>query len=426
MFGISLFLDKEISLASMRIALVNYILSRQQGEPLMLYVIEHGDSGDHGVLELLKKFAIEEERLLYQSEYLGRYQHFALSLLEKGAAFACICTEGDQTHARSLAEDRCQNEQCLHDQKQIATRIKSENLSYVIRIKPPKQTIVFTDTLLGDVSMSPAEIGSFALLGHDGKPTQDLSCAGKDILADISTMIRSKEELVHTVRQIHIKNSLGYTAHTTYAHLPTTPPDQNDAISHTTIRHLLTEGFLPDAIINYLLLDTNSSSSKIFTLPEAVEWFALEELAQAPQPYDIQTLRTINQEHLRRMDPKALSRIFGFADADIGILLQHYLSEATTTNELEQRLSVIFAPKCCTGKWEEEMQTVAAIIQQAPMFDELDDLVSYIHQESGFTQEQILEPLKLLITGALDGPKLSDIYPLINPYLTEIARCTSC
>jgi glutamyl-tRNA synthetase len=136
-------------------------------------------------------------------------------------------------------------------------------------------------------------------------------------------------------------------------------------------------------------------------------------------------LRQINRKHLEAMEDKALSRLFGFADADIGKLLKLYLDEADTLNTLESKIKTIFSPKACTEECAEQMQMIAALIQESPMLNTFDSFTQYLINQSGLEEEHLLKPLRLLMTGAQSGPELGDIYPLVKPYITEIARCTS-
>jgi glutamyl-tRNA synthetase len=182
------------------------------------------------------------------------------------------------------------------------------------------------------------------------------------------------------------------------------------------------EGFIPDAIINYLTLLGNSEVPKeVFTLPQAIEWFKLENISNLPVEFDIDKLRFINKEHLKLMADKQLSTLFGFADADIGKLAKLYLEEVSTITELESKIKPIFTAKNFECEWSNEMKIMEKIIQDAPMIKSYNDFKSYVEKESGLKDENFSKPLRLLLTGAETGPKLSDIYPLIKSYLLEVA-----
>ena len=130
-------------------------------------------------------------------------------------------------------------------------------------------------------------------------------------------------------------------------------------------------------------------------------------------------LRFINKEHLRRMDDRQLSTLFGFADAQVGQLAKLYLQESRTINELVLKIRPIFAPKEMEAK--EEMFTLQKIIADAPMIDDFNDFKRYLSKTSRLTEEEFTPLLRHLLTGANQGPELSDIYPLIKSYLLEIA-----
>jgi len=413
----------DMHINDMRIALINYIISRQKKEQFIAR-IEDTDKArniegkDQEILDLLKKFAIEQDQLFYQSDNLGRHQQFALSLIGQGKAFTCLCSPTE------LESDYC-SEKCLQHQETIAVRIKSENLPYIIRIKKPEETITFTDKIKGIINTEPNEVGNFTILGADGNPTYDFASACDDMLTGISLVIRDEGHTHSTPRQIHIKHSLGYSADTEYAHLPSllNPTDKNDNI---TIKWMLSEGFLLDTIINFLLLVGNETPTEVFTLPEAIKWFTLENISKNPIQMDMDKLRYLNRKHLETMEDITLSRIFGFADADIGKLLKLHLQEASTINELDAKIKAIFSPKACQEEWNDEMVAIATVIQQAPMINHFDDFAQHIMKETGLKEESLSTPLRLLMTGAHSGPELGAVYALTKPYITEIARYTSC
>jgi len=217
------------------------------------------------------------------------------------------------------------------------------------------------------------------------------------------------------MRQMHIKNLLGYPI--SYAHLPMLQSDSDSG----SIRWLLEQGFLPDAILNYLIALGNDTPKEIFTLPEAMEWFDLTQISSSPVKFDIDRLRFINREHLRMMEDKKLSSIFGFADSDIGKLVKCFLAEASTIGELEPKIKAIFSPKEMGGEWGEEMGIIADIIARAKPFGEYQAFREHLIAQSGLTNESLEMPLRLLLTGGEDGPKLGEIYPFIKSYILEIA-----
>jgi glutamyl-tRNA synthetase len=273
---------------------------------------------------------------------------------------------------------------------------------------------------------TPNEVDSFVILRADGTPTYNFACACDDMLSGVNFIIRGEDHLFDIPKQKHIKTQLGYKEESTYAHLPVILNTEGKKMSEQDdaffVKWLFEEGFIPDAILNYLLLLGYSKVPKeIFTLPEAIEWFNIENISKSAAKFDIDKLRFINRKHLEIMDDKKLSTLFGFADADIGKLTKLFLEEASTIKELESKIKPIFSPKDFDGEWDEQMRIIEKLILELPMINTFDEFQSTIMKESGLKEENFLKPLRVLLTGAEHGPELSDVYPLIKPYLLEVA-----
>jgi len=424
----------DMHIGNLRVALFNYIVSRQQNESFIIR-IEDGDKErniegkDTEIMQILEKFALHHERVFHQSENLHIHQTLAIRLLEEGKAFVCTCTperlKSDRENAKKNKIDYRYSGRCEEMKSSDLTKLEEEKIPFVIRLKKPEAPIINTDIIKGVIKTAPQEVDSFVILRADGTPTYNFACACDDMLTGIDYIIRGEDHLNNTPKQIHIKQLLGYNTETAYAHLPIILNTEGEKMSKQddtiSVKWLFSEGFIPDAIINYLLLLGNKAPEEIFTLPDAMEWFKLENISKSAVSFDIDKLRFINREHLKRMDDKRLSTLFGFADADIGKVAKIYLEEASTVNELEVKIKAIFSPKDFDGEWGEQMHALQKIIVDAPPLESFDDFNSYLMKESGLKGKNFLKPLRILITGADHGPKLSDLYPHIKPYLLEIA-----
>ena len=426
----------ELHVGTLREALINTLVARQRGEGLLLRFDDtdptHSERGHpETIKQLLEKFAVQPERTHYRSERLGRYQQLAVALVERGEAFLCICGEKEPEHegAAAPAEEspRRYSGRCLGMEAQELRRIREEKIPYTIRIRKPLESICFTDGLRGEVCASPSEVDHFVLLRADGKPSSLFAEACDDMLDGISTVIAGEDDLPRTPRRIHALRSLGYAGPIGYLHLPPLLDGEGRRFTgrddRGSVRGLLEEGFLPDAIINHLLELGCEPPTEIFTLPDAVEWFDPEKLSVEPVRFDPERLRYLNREHLRRMDDRTLSRIFGFADEDIGRLAKVYLQETSSINGLMERIRTLFAPKTCEGRDGDAMRRLSALILDAPYMESFDEFVRYLSRHSDLEGDALAGPLRRLLTGADSGPELGEIYPHIKFYITEIARC---
>ena len=407
----------DMHIGDLRVAIFNYLIAQQCNEPFNIRIIDIDKSRniegkDTEIMQILEKFALIHESVFHQSEHLHMYQTMAIKLLEQDNAFVCTCISEKQE-----ADNECSHK-CEEKEKTEHSHLKESGTPFVIRIKKPTLDIDFRDTIQGNIAISKNKINAFIILHEDGTPTEDFASACDDMLSDITMIIDETKHLLNRVKQIHIKEQLGFNADIKYAHIP----DITNANDASVVKWLFQEGYIPDAIINYLLLLGNPKApKKIFTLPEAIKWFKLEHISNTEATFDIEKLRFINREHLKRTDDKVLSSLFGFADADVGKLVKLYLEEASTINELALKIRPIFAPKVFKDRWEEEMRSMQEIIADAPMINDFNDFSNHIMKISGLKNTNFTKPLRLLLTGAEDGPELSNIYPLIKSYLLEIA-----
>jgi len=424
----------DMHIGNLRVAILNYLIAQQRDESFIVRIEDTDtkrniEGKDTEIMQILEKFALTHESVFHQTEHLHMHQTLAIKLLEEGKGFVCICTpeqlEADREESKKNKVAYRYKGRCIDAPYDVDT-LKEEKTPFVIRINQPDAPIINHDLIKGDIETAPNEVDSFVILRADGTPTYNFACACDDMLSGVDFIIRGEDHLSNTPKQKHIKIQLGYDAETTYAHLPIILNTEGKKMSKhddaSSVKWMFEEGFVPDAIINYLLLLGNSKAPKeIFTLPEAIEWFNIENISKSAVKFDIDKLRFINRKHLEMMDDKQLSTLFGFADADIGKLAKIYLEEVSTTKELEAKIKPIFSPKDFEGEWGEQMTIIAKLIADAPMIDTFDEFKSYIMKESGLKGKNFLKPLRLLLTGAEHGPELSDIYPLIKSYLLEVA-----
>lgn len=414
----------DMHIDTLRVAILNYLIAQQRKENFIIRIDDTDkerniEGKDTEIMQILEKFALKHERVFHQSEHLHMHQTLAIRLLEEGKAFVCTCTE-------EQLETQRYSGQCFDVDKTELAKLKEIGTPFVVRIKKPTETIVNHDLIKGDIIATPDRVDSFVILNTDGTPTYNFASACDDMINGVEFIICAEEDLSNTAKQIHIKKQLGFDQETIYVHLPillnTSGLKMLQQDDTSLVKWLFGEGFIPDAIINYLLLLGNSKvPEEIFTLPEAIEWFKLENISKSEVVFDIDKLRYINAEHLKRMDDKQLSTVFGFADADIGKLAKIYLDEASTIKELIAKIKPIFAAKDFEGTWGEQMRTIEVVVQNAPMINDFDTFKSYIMEKSGLEGEEFSKPLRLLLTGADHGPELSEIYPLIKSYLLEVA-----
>lgn len=416
----------DMNIENLRIAIFNYIISKQLNEDLIVRIEDidkekNIEGKDKEILEILNLFSIEYKSVFHQSDSLKYHQKMALQLMTQKKAFACFCSDSklDDLKEESIKNGKtftydgfCET---LSDETVLNT-----NAPFTVRIKKPEHNIKFTDLLKGDFDYTPSDVDSFIILNQDKTPTYNYACAVDDMIMDISVVIRDENHVSNTPKQIHIRESLGYTKEIKYVHLPIISNTQTD--DSTSVKYLIEEGFLPSAIANYLVLIGNQTPVEIFTLEEAISWFKIENISKDSVKFDIEKLRVINKKHLEIIDDMRLSKILGFADSDIGKLAKIFLEEVNTIKEIKEKITLIFAPKTSLTGLDEEFTKVKECLQKAPFFNDFEELEKYISNQTNLKGENLTKPLRYVLTGANNGVNISDIYPLIKNYLGEIVK----
>lgn len=428
----------DMHIGTLRVAILNYLVSLQKEVPLTVRIADTDkekniEGKDTEIMQILEKFALAHESVFHQSEHLHMHQTLAIRLLEEEKAFVCTCSEdeieAEKEKAKKANVPYTYSGKCYHMDKSKLAKLKEDAVPFVLRIKKPEEDIAYHDLIQGDMIFTPEQVDSFVILRADSTPSLTFASACDDIIGGVNFILEEDHSTANVAKQIHAKNALGYDAQISYAHIPkilgTSDKVSNETDDTSTVKWLFSEGFVPDAIINYLiLLGFEHAPKQIFTLPEAIEWFRLENISKDAVKFNVDVLRYLNAEHLKCIGDIQLSSLFGFADADIGKLAKLYLNEVHTINELALKIRPFFAPKDTSNQWGEEMKLLADLIQDAPMFSAFDDFKSYLMNASKIKEENCLNALRYVLTGTGDGPELSELYPHIKSYLLEIATCT--
>jgi glutamyl-tRNA synthetase len=401
---------RDLHINDLRIALFNYICAKQSKKNFIVRIEDTKkaeETKDLQTLDLLSIFGINYDYLYYQSENFKYHLQFASSLMDKGKAFACFCTE------KELKNQKTYSGKCINISQQ---ELLNNNLPFTIRIKKPTSIMELEDTVQGTLSFSNDAIDSFIIMNREKYPTSAFSSACDDMLQGISHIIDKEKNLLKRAREELVRKSLGYNEKILYTHFSDIVCDESN-----NVKYLLDQGFLPQAIINYLLTLGYQSPKEIFTLEEALTWFRLENVAPTKIEFDIEKLRYINKKHIKAMDELELSTLIGYSSVDIGKLAKIYISQASTTLEIKKKIDSVFSQKN-SEKYEQELATLKAIIKNAPYLETFEKFQAYLQEQSGLSEKELAQPLRFLLTASSSGPKLDELYDFIKHYLQEIAR----
>jgi len=384
--------SRDMDINSLRIALFNYICAKQSGD-MFIVRIEDSDKAkniegkDQEILDILAIFGITYDSLYYQSENFKYHLQFASFLMDKKKAFACFCTENELKNEKYSGK-------CLHVSDD---ELLNNNLPFTIRIK--------------------SDIDSFVIMKQDKYPTYNFACATDDMLQGIKQIIRDKVHILNTPKQELIRRSLGYEDKINYTHIPAI----QNIDDKSSVKWLLDQGFMPESIINYLVLLGNEVPTEIFSIAEAMEWFEIDKISEEPVKFDINKLKFINREQIKLIENVELSKRIGYSCASIGKLAKLYTQEENTTAEIKKKIDTIFAPKI-SEEYKESLDKLKITVKDAPYFEEFEEFKKYLSEKSELKGENFSKALRILLTGEQSGPDLEEVYPLIKNYLQEITK----
>ncbi len=255
-----------------------------------------------------------------QSGRFGRYREVTEQLVEKGAAYRCYCSPSELAERRKEAQragrppgydGRCRSMPAADDQR----RLVGEQ-THVVRFSMPRPgSTVFTDVVRGEVRFDHQVIDDFVILRSDGSPTYHLASTVDDVDYRITHVARGEDILPSTPRHIQITKAMA-APQPIYAHLPLLHGQDGGKLSKrhgaTDVGEYRRQGFLPDALFNYLsLLGWSIGPERtIFSREEAVEAFDLAAVSSSPAVFDPAKLTWMNGEYIRNhLSPASFSEL---------------------------------------------------------------------------------------------------------------------
>ncbi|QCD52953.1 glutamate--tRNA ligase [Campylobacter sp. RM16192] len=423
----------DMHLGNLRVAILNYLCSLQDKSGFIIR-IEDTDKErnipgkDQEILEILTKFGIKWDQLYYQSKNLKFHRQLASKLMIDKHAFACFCTESkleakkEEAKAKGVAyryDGTCEK---MSDEEVLACE-----KPFVIRMKKPKETMKFTDAIKGEVSFEPENVDSFVIMRADKTPTYNFACATDDMLEGVTFVIRGEDHVSNTPKQELIREGLGYTEKIRYAHLPIILNIEGKKMSkrenESSVKWLFAQGFMPEAIANYIISLGYKAPVEIFTIQEASEWFDISKVSASPAKFDIKQLEYINREHIKLASNKRLAELSGM-DENLTGLIKFYTQEASLLNEIKQKIEAIFATKNIPDEFKNECETIKTAINSMNLdsFESFDEFKKALMSATNLKGKSFFMPLRILLTNEQHGPELSELFPLIKEKLKEILQ----
>ncbi len=277
-----------LHIGTARTALINYLYARHHGGT---FIVRSEDTDrarstkefETEILAGLEWLGLEADQFYRQSDRTSIYKNHLEALIENGTAY--VSREPSKQDPAVEVE--------------------------VVRLKNQNKIITFTDLVRGDISFDTTELGDFVIARSLTDPLYHFTVVVDDFLSEVTHVIRGEDHISNTPRQILIQEAIG-AQRPDYVHLPLIlAPDRSKLSKRhgaVALREYQNEGFLPEAVVNYLALLGWSAggAQEVFSLTELTKLFTLDHIQKGGAVFDIEKFKWFNREHIRRMSDAEL------------------------------------------------------------------------------------------------------------------------
>ncbi len=317
----------KMHVGNLRSALYEFLIAKHAGGDFMLR-IEDTDQERYveGAVDIIyrtmKEAGLEHDEgpdkdggvgpyVQSERQAAGIYMEYAKKLIEKGEAYYCFC---DKERLESLKTEVAGKEivvydkHCLHLSKEEVEAKLAAGVPFVIRQNNPTTgTTTFHDDIYGDITVDNAELDDMILIKSDGYPTYNFANVVDDHLMGITHVVRGNEYLSSSPKYNRLYEAFGWEV-PVYVHCPLITDEEHKKLSkrcgHSSFEDLLEQGFLPEAIINFVALLgwSPDEDREIYSLDELIKAFDYHHISKAPSVFDYTKLKWMNGEYIKAMD----------------------------------------------------------------------------------------------------------------------------
>ncbi len=319
---------------NLRTALYAYLIAKHQDGDFLLR-IEDTDQERYmeGAVDIIYR-TMKETGLIHdegpdkegqcgpyvQSERVkeGIYMKYAKELVDKGEAYYCFCSKERLEGLKRTIDGKevmTYDKHCLGLSKEETAKKLEEGLPFVIRQNNPVTgTTTFDDEIYGEITVDNSELDDMVLIKSDGYPTYNFANVVDDHLMGITHVVRGNEYLSSSPKYNRLYEAFGWEV-PVYIHCPLITNEDHQKLSkrsgHSSYEDLVEQGFLPEAIINFIALLgwSPEDNREIFTLEELVKNFDYRHMSKTPSVFDMVKLRWMNGEYFKAMDDERFFRM---------------------------------------------------------------------------------------------------------------------
>lgn len=434
-----------LHVGGVRTALYSWLYARRMGGKFILRVedTDRERSTDEAVriiLEGMKWLGLDHDLgPYYQTQRFDRYKEVIARMLADGTAYRCYCTKEEL--------DKIREEQMARKEKPRYPGIWRDRtdarpgVEPVIRFKNPLEgDVVVEDLVHGSVTFKNSELDDLIIARSDGTPTYNFCVVVDDMDMGVTHVIRGDDHLNNTPRQMNMLLALGSTP-PAYAHVPMILGPDGAKLSKrhgaVSVLEYKDEGFLPDALLNYLVrLGWSHGDQEVFTREEMIAAFDIHNVNKAASAFNNEKLLWLNQQHMVRAAPSALVPhlryqlerlgLKGDDDAMLEGLILAQRERSKTLKEMAQNSRFFFTdtiemdPKAAAkhlgadaaeGLREVHKRLSALADWTAPL---IHDALNGLATERGVGLGKIVQPVRVAISGGTVSPPIDATLALLG------------
>lgn len=426
-----------LHIGGVRTALFSWLQARRHGGRFILRIEDTDrerstDEAVRVILEGMTWLGLDPDSPpMYQTHRFDRYKAIIEQLLSEGKAYRCYCTKEELEQLR--AEQMARKEKPRYDGRWRERTDMRPGVDPVIRFKNPLDgEVVVEDLVHGRVVFKNAELDDLIIARSDGTPTYNFCVVVDDMDMGVTHVIRGDDHLNNTPRQMNMLAALGAKI-PVYAHVPMILGPDGAKLSkrHGAVSVLQYEedGFLPDALLNYLVrLGWSHGDQEIFTREEMIAAFDITNVNKSASAFNPEKLLWLNQQHLMRADPAAVVKYLrphlvrlGIECSDDAYLAKIVIAQRERVKTLKEMAefsryffgeSVTVDPKAAAKHLTSEAKALLADL--AVTLEKCDWSAAAIHSSISVLAEgkglglgKIAQPLRVAVTGGTISPPIN-------------------
>jgi len=399
---------------NLRTALYAYLIAKHEGGDFILR-IEDTDQERYveGAVDIIYR-TLQKTGLIHDEgpDKDGGVGQYAKKLIEKGEAYYCFC---DKERLESLRQEVAGKEivtydkHCLHLSKEEVEEKLAAGVPYVIRQNNPTTgTTTFMDDIYGEITVDNSELDDMILIKSDGYPTYNFANVVDDHLMGITHVVRGNEYLSSSPKYNRLYEAFGWEV-PVYVHCPLITNEEHQKLSkrcgHSSYEDLIEQGFLTEAIVNFVALLgwSPSENREIFSLEELVEAFDYHHMSKSPAVFDYTKLKWMNGEYIKAMEFEPFYE-----------MAEPYLKKMISKNYDFRKIAAMVKTR---------IETFPDIAEHIDFFEAVPeyDSAMYVHKKMKTTEESSLTVLQEVLPVLVQQEDYSNdaLYQVLSDFVKE-------